>query len=108
MNGLRPVTDPPASSDPAGTQGLSYTANPVTVAIGASDALVAFAGLAPGTVGLYQVNVTVPAGIAAGNQTLVVTAGGQFESVRTAGPMSLPAPPARRRAAPLEVLSVIM
>jgi len=35
---------------------------------------VAFAGLTPGLTGLYQVNATVPSGVAAGNQVPVVLA----------------------------------
>ncbi len=38
---------------------------PVTVTIGGREAAVEFAGLAPGFVGLYQVNARVPAGVAA-------------------------------------------
>ncbi len=76
VNGLGPVSNTPASGDPAGTQQLSSTVNPVTVTIGGANAPVSFAGLTPGTVGLYQVNVTVPAGIAAGNQAVTVTVAG--------------------------------
>jgi uncharacterized protein (TIGR03437 family) len=76
VNGLGPVSNTPASGDPAGTQQLSSTVNPVTVTIGGANAPVSFAGLTPGTVGLYQVNVTVPAEIAAGNQAVTVTVGG--------------------------------
>ncbi len=39
---------------------------PVTVTIGGLDAAIAYQGLAPGFVGLYQVNAVVPAGVAAG------------------------------------------
>ena len=45
--------------------------NPITVSIGGHNAAVSFAGLAPGFVGLYQVNVTVPDGIAAANDVPV-------------------------------------
>ena len=56
---------------------LSYTDNPVTVTVGGKDAQVLFAGLAPGWVALYQVNVLVPAGVAAGPSVpVVVTAAG--------------------------------
>ena len=36
--------------------------------IGGQPATVGFSGLAPGIVGEYQVNVTVPPGLSAGNQ----------------------------------------
>jgi len=38
---------------------------------------VSFAGLAPGFVGLWQVNVVVPAGLTQGDYPLTVTVGGQ-------------------------------
>jgi uncharacterized protein (TIGR03437 family) len=56
----------------ASTTVLSRTANPVTVTIGGKTASVAFAGLAPGFVGLYQVNAVVPAGLTAGDSVPVV------------------------------------
>jgi uncharacterized protein (TIGR03437 family) len=50
------------------------TAN-ITATIGGIPAEVTFAGLAPGFVGLYQVNVQVPSGISnGGNITLVLIA----------------------------------
>ncbi len=45
---------------------------PVTVTIGGVDASVSFAGLAPGFVGLYQVNAVVPPGGVAGAAVAVV------------------------------------
>jgi adhesin/invasin len=56
---------------------LSRTVNPVTVTIGTQSAQPFYAGLTPGYSGLYQVNVIVPAGIAAGaNVPVVLSAGG--------------------------------
>ena len=50
---------------------------PVTVTIGGLDAAIAYQGLAPGFVGLYQVNVVVPAGVAPGGAVpLVLTQNG--------------------------------
>jgi uncharacterized protein (TIGR03437 family) len=50
----------------------------VTVTIGGKDAPVQFAGLTPGSVGLYQINSVMPAGVPAGNAaSLTITAGGQ-------------------------------
>jgi uncharacterized protein (TIGR03437 family) len=41
--------------------GLSPAKAPVSVVVGGSTLTPAFAGLTPGTVGLYQVNVALPA-----------------------------------------------
>ena len=89
VNGLGPVTNQPASGDPAcgggvlvgsctATSPVSQTTGPVTVSIGGKAATV-FGGvgfLAPGYVGLYQVNVQVPSGLGVGNQALTISVGG--------------------------------
>ena len=49
----------------------------VAVNIGGQDAVIKFAGLAPGFVGLYQINAVMPGGASAGNALVVVSAGGQ-------------------------------
>jgi uncharacterized protein (TIGR03437 family) len=46
------------------------------VTIGGAAAPVLFSGLAPGFVGLYQINIGVPVGLPSGVHSLVVTAGG--------------------------------
>lgn len=72
--GLGPVTNPPA----AGSAGAGQlTLSTPTVTIGGVPAQVTFSGLAPGFVGLYQVNVQVPASAPTGNTVaLVITIGG--------------------------------
>lgn len=50
---------------------LSMTVAPVTVTIGGVPAQVLFAGLTPGFVGLYQVNLILPPGIPPGNASPV-------------------------------------
>jgi len=58
--------------------------NAVTATIGGFASHVFFAGLAPGFVGMYQVNVTVPSGITPGNQVpVVLTAAGQRSNAPT-------------------------
>jgi uncharacterized protein (TIGR03437 family) len=58
--------------------------NPV-VTIGGAQAVVQFSGLAPGFANLYQLNVQVPPGAQAGEQSVVI-------SVQTAyGPIVSPA-----------------
>ena len=61
--GLGPVDPVVAAGAAAPSSPLSSTSNPVTVTIGGISATVAFAGLAPGFAGLYQVNAVVPSGI---------------------------------------------
>jgi len=69
----REVAGAPAISEP-----MSQTLDPVTVTIGGVNAPVSFAGPTPGSTGLYQVNVTVPSGIATSSAApLVLTQGGK-------------------------------
>jgi adhesin/invasin len=71
------VTPSVPAGTAASTTTLSYTDNTVTVTVGGIVAGVAFAGLAPGYVGLYQVNAIVPTGVATGPSVpVIVTAAG--------------------------------
>jgi uncharacterized protein (TIGR03437 family) len=76
--GLGRVTPQPATGAPAGGNPVSLTGDgSVTVSIGGIPAPVAFSGLAPGFVGLYQVNVQVPANSPTGPAVpLTISAGG--------------------------------
>jgi len=65
--GLGPVTNQPASGAPAPASPLAWTVSPVTVTIGGVAVTAPFAGLAPGWVGLYQVNLQVPANVPVGD-----------------------------------------
>jgi uncharacterized protein (TIGR03437 family) len=76
-NGLGPVNNQPNSGEAAGANPLPSTKSPVTVTIGGQNANVQYAGLAPGFPALYQINVVVPTGLAAGNQQVVISVGGQ-------------------------------
>ena len=78
-NGLGRVTDVPASGEAAVSNPLSETtARPEVFIGGAADVL--FAGLAPGFIGLYQVNVRVPAGAPSGDAVGVSLRVGGAES----------------------------
>jgi uncharacterized protein (TIGR03437 family) len=61
---------------PAGQafSGAAPTDSPVTVTIGGVPANVGFSGLT--MAGLYQINLTVPAGTGSGDQALVATING--------------------------------
>lgn len=75
--GLGDVSNRPALGAPSPSNPLASTLVKPTVTIGGVAATVSFAGLAPGYVGLYQVNVQVPDTAPTGAQVpLVLTIGG--------------------------------
>jgi uncharacterized protein (TIGR03437 family) len=58
---------------PDGSAGVSsQTNNTIDVYIGGVEATVGYSGLAPDLAGLYQINVTVPSGVTAGDNTLEI------------------------------------
>ena len=69
-----------ASGDPGPAGPLATVTTPVSVTIGNQSATVSFAGLAPGFVGVYQVNAQVPAGVTPGDAVPVVLTQGGFQS----------------------------
>jgi uncharacterized protein (TIGR03437 family) len=73
------VTNPPVADGVASPSSpLAYTQSSVTVTIGGQNANVIFAGLTPTLVGLYQVNLTMPAGVTPGNAVpVLLTVAGQ-------------------------------
>ena len=77
--GLGPVTDPPESGA-ASTLPVTETTNPPTVTVGGVTAPVLFSGLAPGFVGLYQVNARLPDDCAGGESVPVVLTMGELPS----------------------------
>jgi uncharacterized protein (TIGR03437 family) len=82
--GLGDVTNRPGVGNPAGSSPLSQTIATPSVTIGGVQAPVQFSGLAPGFVGLYQVNVQVPAGVTVGdNVPLTLTIGGAVSNKAT-------------------------
>ena len=70
--GLGAVSNQPATGAAAQASPLSRTSTTPTVTIGGVFAQVDFSGLAPGAVGLYQVNVQVPGGAPVGDAVAVV------------------------------------
>jgi minor extracellular serine protease Vpr len=75
-NGIGPVDNAPPSGEPSPAQPLATSRVPPEVTIGGVRANVMFSGLAPGFVGLYQINVLVPADAPTGVQPVIITSGG--------------------------------
>jgi minor extracellular serine protease Vpr len=77
-NGLGPVTNQPASgaTSPESPLAQAVSLGAFSVTIGGLPATVAFVGLAPDYVGLYQLNLVVPVDVAPGVQPLVITGNG--------------------------------
>lgn len=61
---------PTIADGAAGPSSLSKTSNSITADVSGTTAAVTYAGLAPGLAGLYQINVTIPTGVTAGNDYL--------------------------------------
>jgi uncharacterized protein (TIGR03437 family) len=73
--GLGPVNNQPASGSPA-LDATSTTTSAVTVSFNGVTTPASFSGLAPGALGIYQVNVQVPSGAPTGSAVpLTVTVG---------------------------------
>jgi len=53
---------------------------PVSITVGGAKAAITFAGIAPGLVGVTQINFTIPRSVASGVQPVVVTVGGASSS----------------------------
>jgi len=82
--GLGPVTNQPATGVVAPAGQLSETPTTPTVTIGGVPAIVSYSGLAPSFIGLYQINVQVPATVASGNAVpVLVSIGGDTSNAVT-------------------------
>jgi uncharacterized protein (TIGR03437 family) len=80
--GLGRTTPEVPSGTPAPEDELSSTSIPATVKLGGVPADVMFAGLTPGQIGIYQINVQVGGNIAAGDSVpLEITQGGASTSI---------------------------
>jgi uncharacterized protein (TIGR03437 family) len=76
--GLGEVDPAVKAGDPTPLDHLTNAVNPVDVTIGGIKVRARFAGLTPGSTGLYQVNAIVPEGVAPGNAVPVfLTSAGQ-------------------------------
>ncbi len=81
--GLGAVANQALTGSPSPSDSVDLTATTPTVVIGGSPAPVLFSGLAPGWVGLYQINAQVPATVTAGISTVSVSIGGVALNVVT-------------------------
>ena len=76
LSGLGATDNDVASGGAAPGDILAHPSTTPTLTIGGKDAKIAFVGLTPGLVGLYQMNFEVPAGLSAGNPEITVTQDG--------------------------------
>ena len=83
LSGSGTVSPAVADGAVAPTSPLAYANSPSNATIGSSTAQVAFAGLAPGFVGLVQVNIVVPSALQTGDYPLAVIIGGQTSNPAT-------------------------
>ncbi len=77
LAGLGPTTPDVPAGAVAPADPPALVREPVTVTVNGSAAATAFVGLAPGLVGVYQIDFTVPAGLGPGTAELIVEQGGR-------------------------------
>ncbi len=83
LTGSGPVSPSLKNGAATPSTGLTQTTSQPTVTIGGLPAPVLFSGLTPGLIPLWQLDITVPAGLAAGSYPMVVTMGGQVSNSAT-------------------------
>jgi minor extracellular serine protease Vpr len=76
LTGLGAVSDEPTTGTASSLTSLSSTLITPQVTIAGAIAPLAFSGLAPGFIGLYQINVTVPQAAPTGLLDIVVQSNG--------------------------------
>jgi len=83
LTGSGPVNVATSDGVVASASPLAKAMSQTSAAIGSFPAEVSFVGLAPGFVGLTQMNIVVPAGLASGDYPLSVAIGGQTSNAGT-------------------------
>ena len=83
LTGLGAVSPTIRDGDPGPTAPfpLAYTTDTITAYIGGVQATVGYAGLAPQLAGLYQINLTVPAGLTSGDHGLDIAGPDAYSAV---------------------------
>ena len=81
VTGLGPVDNPPPPGAAASSSTLATTVFPPRVLIAGLEADVAFSGLAPGSVGIYQINFKVPITATSGTFDLIIEVRGAQSNV---------------------------
>lgn len=82
LSGMGPTNPSVKSGDPApGLEPLARVTLPPKVTLDGQDVIPQFAGLTPGSVGLYQINFQVPVNAKSGDLNLVVTQNGVSSNV---------------------------
>lgn len=71
-SGFGPLTNSVPDGEPASLTQLAFTKYPVSATVGGQPAAVTFSGAAPGLVGIYQINIQIPASAPVGNAVQVV------------------------------------
>ena len=104
VTGLGAVSPTIVDGDAGPTTQLAQATNTIAAYIGGVQATVSYAGLAPQLAGLYQINLTVPAGVTAGDNNLDIAGPDAYSSeclIAIAGaPASSPAAAPSYRAVP--------
>lgn len=73
LAGMGPTNTQVPSGQPTPSTQLDLVSTQPTVTVGGQNAAIAFAGLVPGGIGLYQINFVVPPGSPSGTLPLIVT-----------------------------------
>ena len=81
--GMGPTSSEPAAGDAAPSNPLAVVTDTPVLTLGSAQLDLLYAGLAPGEVGVYQINAAVPWWVAAGMQVpLTISQGGQSTIVQ--------------------------
>jgi uncharacterized protein (TIGR03437 family) len=72
----RSMLDPPVATGAPGPNPPALMALPVSIRVDGKEAPVSFKGYAPGLLGMYQINFSIPETAACGVRSLTLSVGG--------------------------------